>query len=407
MHNKIEENYASKFSMSDPSIVSSGSSNSQRYSDSPLGASDIGQFDIIDDLDYDDVDDGLIVDQELMYQYRQAIINQVYEGEKQYLETLSTIIDTYLTPLRKSLKTTSFNFLGIKKAPCTEKEIGWLFNNVEDIYKLHLGNLSMFSERLNIWGPTQIISDIVQTRLTAQKEVYNNYFNRYDIMVTTFERLSRYQPFKKYIESIDKNAKGTTVLLSLLQSPLKSIAHTRELFKSLSDNTSPMHPDYIGLMQCKNRIVSIYSEFIPKLEDAQNVNKVYQIQVKLSGQPFGVKTSRRLILQDSFTKSNRLTNEDTVYFLFTDILVFAKQKSNSLQYKGHIILDRTKVRAAPNNNDFSVEVMCPYQGVDSLNSTFMSSPSTHVIRTSSRADQLKWITNLETVISKLEQKQSR
>lgn len=46
--------------MSDPSIVSSGSSNSQRYSDSPLGASDIGQFDIIDDLDYDDVDDGLI-----------------------------------------------------------------------------------------------------------------------------------------------------------------------------------------------------------------------------------------------------------------------------------------------------------------------------------------------------------
>lgn len=82
-----------------------------------------------------------------MYQYRQAIINQVYEGEKQYLETLSTIIDTYLTPLRKSLKTTSFNFLGIKKAPCTEKEIGWLFNNVEDIYKLHLGNLSMFSER--------------------------------------------------------------------------------------------------------------------------------------------------------------------------------------------------------------------------------------------------------------------
>lgn len=60
MHNKIEETYTSKFSMSDPSIVSSGSSNSQRYSDNPLGASDIGQFDIIDDLDYDDVDDGLI-----------------------------------------------------------------------------------------------------------------------------------------------------------------------------------------------------------------------------------------------------------------------------------------------------------------------------------------------------------
>lgn len=60
MPNKLAESYVSKFSMSDPSIISSASSSSQRYSDNPLGANDIGQFDIIDDLDYDDVDDGLI-----------------------------------------------------------------------------------------------------------------------------------------------------------------------------------------------------------------------------------------------------------------------------------------------------------------------------------------------------------
>lgn len=59
MHKKAEDNYnISKISISDISTISSN--NSQRYSDNPLGTNDIGQFDIIDDLDYDDVDDGLI-----------------------------------------------------------------------------------------------------------------------------------------------------------------------------------------------------------------------------------------------------------------------------------------------------------------------------------------------------------
>lgn len=59
MHKKAEEHFnGSKLSVSDISTISSN--NSQRYSDNPLGTNDFGQFDIIDDLDYDDVDDGLI-----------------------------------------------------------------------------------------------------------------------------------------------------------------------------------------------------------------------------------------------------------------------------------------------------------------------------------------------------------
>lgn len=59
MHKKAEENFnGSKISVSDISTISSN--NSQRYSDNPLATNDFGQFDIIDDLDYDDVDDGLM-----------------------------------------------------------------------------------------------------------------------------------------------------------------------------------------------------------------------------------------------------------------------------------------------------------------------------------------------------------
>lgn len=60
-----DESYVSSMSSVDVGSISViSSSNSQRYSDlatnDPLANNDIGQFDIIDDLDYDDIDDGLI-----------------------------------------------------------------------------------------------------------------------------------------------------------------------------------------------------------------------------------------------------------------------------------------------------------------------------------------------------------
>jgi hypothetical protein len=136
------------------------------------------------------------------------------------------------------------------------------------------------------------------------------------------------------------------------------------------------------------------------------VDIVYQIQIAMIGQPFSVKAERRLYLQNKFSQVKRLNGEDRCYFLFSDILVFAKQKQqNALQYKNHIALDRSKVRALPNDEEWSIEITSPFQGVDSLNTTFMGSPTTHIIRTASKEDQMKWTNCLETVIAKLDQVQ--
>jgi hypothetical protein len=67
-----KDDYVSSMSSVDAGTISiiSNSSNSQRFSDLTSSAisnnnvdslqNDFGQFDIIDDLDYDDIDDGLI-----------------------------------------------------------------------------------------------------------------------------------------------------------------------------------------------------------------------------------------------------------------------------------------------------------------------------------------------------------
>ncbi|KAI8097995.1 Dbl homology domain-containing protein [Gilbertella persicaria] len=383
------------------------------------GAPELSDFDIIDSLDFDDVDDTLI-DQEMMHQQRDALIRQLYETERQYFDKLDMLVNLYIQPLRNTRQQSS-KFLSIKKPPCTEKEMLWLFGNLEEIHQFHLGVLKSLDERLNIWGPTQIISDVIQTWFHRLQQLYHVYFDHYDISITTFERLMRYQPFKKFTEKHTKDQS----LLSLLRTPITCISRYQKLLETLSDNTSSMHPDYVGLMQCKVRIQTIAEEFkfrqvtlycqqyhnvifiyINRIEDTKNVDKVYDILNNMIGQPFNVKAERRLYLQNHFEKVIRLGGEDRSYFLFSDILVFAKKKNNGLQYKGHIVLDRAKVRALTAQEsgleDWSIEITSSFQGVDSLNTTFMSTPTVHVLRTSGPQDQMRWIACIEKLIALLE-----
>lgn len=167
------------------------------------------QFDIIDSLDYDDVDDALLgnaispsyisrviaetlmmktfnnPDHELVHRNREALVQQLYNSEHAYLESLQLVANIFLNPMRKDAKQTTFSFLGMKKAACTERELRWLFGNFDQIlqvqrdiltsleqrygfsHAMHVAFLQstiidMHESRLQIWGPTQIISDVFQ-----------------------------------------------------------------------------------------------------------------------------------------------------------------------------------------------------------------------------------------------------
>lgn len=57
---------------------------------------------------------------------------------------------------------------------------------------------------------------------------------------------------------------GTTKLLALLQAPIHYIQKHQELFNMLINSTSSMHPDYIGLVQCKTRFHYLMEDFKTK-----------------------------------------------------------------------------------------------------------------------------------------------
>lgn len=365
------------------------------------------EFDIIDSLDYDDIDTGLM-DQELIHQRREGFVHELHQTEKIYVGILELIESLCLLPLRKTAKQSSFSFLGMKKAPCTEREKSWLFCNIEEILQIHREILKTMEERLNIWGPTQILSDVILAWFPKIQRAYHIYLENYSTTVTTYERLGRYQPFKKFSDAAEKNLEKGTTILDLLKAPVTCIVRYAKLISALADNTTSMHPDYPGLTQCKQRVQSLLEEFKPRIVDARNVDHVYEIHTSMIEQPFGIRAERRLYLQDNFIQFNKSgSGEDRTYFLFSDMLVFAKKRSSSFIYKGHIQLERAKIRLIPreeiNGERHCIEIVSSFQGVDSLNTTFMASPTAHIMKTTGESEQLRWKYYLDAIISKLDQ----
>lgn len=82
-----------------------------------------------------------------MHQQREALIQELFNSEKKYLDTLNLVLNAYLLPIRKGGKSSSFLSLGSKKQVCTEREQRWLFGNFDQIHQDHTDNLKAMEER--------------------------------------------------------------------------------------------------------------------------------------------------------------------------------------------------------------------------------------------------------------------
>ncbi|KAI8982118.1 Dbl homology domain-containing protein [Mycotypha africana] len=346
-------------------------------------------FGIIDSLDYEDIDDDLIDHENDVHRSRENLIDKLFRSEEAYVQSLELVMSLFLIPLRKDSTNTSFNFLGMKKMICTEREFRWLFGNFEEIVHVHRLTLKSLQESL---------------------DCYHTYLSNYAVTLTTYERLSRYQPFKKFIDSVhkDKSLKGST-LLSLIQLPIGCIDRYVQIIAQIAESTSPMHPDYTGLQKIKAWIQQFHSSIKEKLVDASNVEKVLMIHQALIGAPFSVRAERRLIMEGQLSRimpNAKSSSEERYYLLFSDFLVFVRTKTTKLQYKGHLILERARIRPLTKEEAGGfpncIEITSSFSGVDNLNTTFIGAPTVHVLHADTEENRNRWLYALEKVIVNLD-----
>ncbi|RUP46060.1 Dbl homology domain-containing protein, partial [Jimgerdemannia flammicorona] len=377
------------------------------------------EYAVIDDLYeiYGDEGDNEYIDAELTFQRREAALRELYDTERQYVKRLRLLQDVFLNPLRAAIKHQANRSFLSGKIICTEAEINLIFGNLEQILNLHQSLLKGLQERFQIWGPTQIISDVF-FNLHPYLKMYNVYLKNYTTAVITVERLVKTNPFKKWLESAseDPTLEGIT-LVKLLEYPLYRIPRYKDLIETLVRNTVPLHPDYHSLVRCMDQINAIAGEVMERISDAENQTKVLEIQNSLVNMPVPlVAPHRRFILRGDLFKVN-LANASSVeprtYFLFSDMLIFVKVKEKNIyQYKGAIDLNISSVRpmdggAQPHcfelitkQLDFQWEA-----GVDMFQRGPGALHTTHVIRAGSKEEREQWITTLTIQIDAIKEQQ--
>jgi hypothetical protein len=147
--------------------------------------------------------------------------------------------------------------------------------------------------------------------------------------------------------------------------------------------------------------------------DADNVDQVLMIHRALIGAPFSVRAERRLVMQGQLSRvvlNTRSMGEERHYMLFSDLLVFVRPKVEGkvtrLQYKGHLNLERTRVRSLSKEEAggiaHCIELVSSFSGVDNLNTTFIAAPTVHILYIGSDKERDEWLSKLESVIENLD-----
>ncbi|CAJ0835215.1 7210_t:CDS:2 [Entrophospora sp. SA101] len=291
---------------------------------------------------------------------REAAVKEIVTTEKTYVEGLRKLVSVFLVPLREDYqKSMSRNvLLTVNKNPmATLEDITLLFGNIEQLLALHEQLLKNLEERYYNWNPKQLISGL---------------------------------PFNSFISL-----------------PIQRIPRYRLLLEQLFNYTVESHPDYKSLKKCVEQISTIADEVNEKIRDAENQQRVLEIQTQVEGLPTNIiDPARRFIYKgdlfkvmpkkpSSSTKPSYVSTKDVrVHFLFNDLLLFCIEFQGKLLYKGDINLKYAMVRAL--EEDAADQPFC-FQVIVKQN----DADRRHTVRATSYDEQVKWIERINAAIYSL------
>ncbi|KAF9549773.1 hypothetical protein EC957_002838 [Mortierella hygrophila] len=339
-----------------------------------LGAFDMSEsLAIVEDLldyfgedDLNEFEDGgerynesQVIEAERTHQQRESLVRHLYDSEEDYVRSLQDIYSCYKKPLLANLnaaessrKTGILGTSGVK-AVASKEEIDALFGNLDQLIEFHENIRSLLEGRSKIWGPTQIMSDLLLTVIPRFK-MYSKYYTNFNAALTVLDRISRAAHWKKFIDQCAaENPPGTPSLHLMLTYPLKRLSIYRDLVNAICQSTQATHPDHANLTRAMDMINLIASELKNERLMAQDQLALWDIQSSMVGLPEPIMIpSRRLLLRADMHKcDSALALEPRTYYLMNDVLLYSRfdPKKNVHTFKGMFDLARTQINNPEDN----------------------------------------------------------
>ncbi|KAF9898046.1 hypothetical protein BX616_004565 [Lobosporangium transversale] len=301
-----------------------------------------------------------LIEAERTHLRRESLVRHLYDSEEDYLRSLQEIQSCYRKPLLRNLQQIEDNkksggllSSSLSKIVATKQEIDTMFGNLGSLIEFHEEIRSLLEERSRIWGPTQIIGDLLISVIPKFK-IYSMYFLNFHHALTVLDRISRGAQYKKFMEQcVSDNPSGTASLHLMLATPLRRLSTFRDMINALCQATSACHPDYLNLIRASDMINVVANELQNEQYMAQDQLALWDIQSTMVNLPEPIMIpARRLILRADLHKvDSSLALEPRTYYLMNDVLLYARfdPKKNIYTFKGMFDLAKTQINNPEDN----------------------------------------------------------
>lgn len=312
-----------------------------------------------------------------MMSIRTRVAQEILSTERTFVDSLRILQDLYINPLKERTDILS------PEEHCT------IFGNISIIYSLNQKFLSDFEARMKSWDETTIIGDIF-LNYSAYFKMYTSYCDGHEKAVQEYRRiLRRREAMKTFHKNATLNPESRSLTLeSFLIMPIQRIPRYKLLLQVILKNCPEDHPDYEILKQALDAVAVVAKNINEAIRDRENRDKVFEIQemftsAKRGKRPILVEPGRRFIMEGPLTKVCRKQDKQFHFFLFNNLLVYAKRISSSA-FLFH--------RLIPIDSAFLV-VDLPYEE-DKCSFQIRNSNKSFVVYASDEAYKNKWLAAL-------------
>ncbi|CRL02246.1 CLUMA_CG015133, isoform A [Clunio marinus] len=258
---------------------------------------------------------------------RTHVVVELFNTEKNYVESLQTIVTKYLNPLK----------LPENSAIVDLQTVDEIFFMVPSILNIHEKFLEELKKRLDSWDALQRVGDAYCDVFTKPivLETYTSFVNNWNKAEDAIRTTKTARPaFAKFLETTAREHKGKLSLDNLLIKIIQKFPNYELMFQRLTKHTEPDHPDYTGCSEALKLVHDILVHLNCKKREAtangQREATLRELENVIEGISDLVSTDRTFLSFEIISMpSGQAGRKERGLFLFSDLLVLTGIKKRS------------------------------------------------------------------------------
>eukprot|EP01090_Pellita_catalonica_P009409 TRINITY_DN2047_c0_g1_i1.p1 TRINITY_DN2047_c0_g1~~TRINITY_DN2047_c0_g1_i1.p1 ORF type:complete len:651 (-),score=72.61 TRINITY_DN2047_c0_g1_i1:19-1743(-) len=246
----------------------------------------------------------------------------LFAKEKMYVKYLRDIVEGYMHPLRD-------------KHLLSDKEITNVFGNIEEILRMHIEMLNLFSKVRDKLPVVEDLSTIFLTMAPLLK-VYGNYVNNFGSSTSLLLSCQKRDKVSAFLKQRKRELElsGQNLSLSaLLCMPFNHIPSYAHCIKKIVDATPDDDKERASMMHCQVLITQTADFIDHRMSRAEKDQAIKRVERRLSRRAGSLLVGERELVKEGKCTITRLVatpaykinpkGEPGYFFAFTDLLIVA------------------------------------------------------------------------------------